>query len=78
DPRGVHVGQRGQGRGRPDQVRGRLPRELLDQRAGLGVERLTGDEATHDGVPEQRPPDIARMAEAAPDYGCTILGPPHG
>ena len=37
-----------------------------------------GDEATHDGIPEQRPPDIERMARCAADYGCTILGPPAG
>ena len=36
-----------------------------------------GDPATHDGIPEQGPPDIERMAAVAPDYGCTILGPPH-
>ena len=37
-----------------------------------------GDEVTHDGVPEQGPPDIERMARCAADYACTILGPPVG
>lgn len=37
-----------------------------------------GDEATHDGLPEQAPPDIERMARCAADYECTILGPPIG
>lgn len=37
-----------------------------------------GDVATHDGVPEQAPPDLERMGRSATDYGCTILGPPLG
>lgn len=35
-----------------------------------------GDEATDDGMPEQAPSDIERMARCAADYDCTILGPP--
>ncbi len=35
-----------------------------------------GEEATHDGVPEQREPDVGRMVACSGDYGCTILGPP--
>ena len=35
-----------------------------------------GEEPTHDGMPEQRPPDVERMVRCSGDYGCTILGPP--
>ena len=35
-----------------------------------------GDEPTHDGVPEQTPTDIERLARCAADHACTILGPP--
>ena len=54
---------------------------LLEISAPGGFEHFhldAGDEATHDGVPEQGPPDIERMARCATDYGCTILGPPAG
>lgn len=37
-----------------------------------------GDEATHDGIPDQSPTDIERMAHCATEYGCQILGPPIG
>jgi len=43
-----------------------------------GFHLAAGDEPTHDGMPEQRPTDVERLARHAPDYGCTVLGPPLG
>ena len=52
--------------------------EKLDQLPdGIFTRKLdVGDEATHDGMPEQRAPDVERMVACSGDYGCTILGPP--
>ena len=54
---------------------------LLEVNTPGGFEHFhldAGDEATHDGVPEQAPSDIERMARCAVDYGCAIVGPPMG
>lgn len=54
---------------------------LLEVNTPGGFEHFhldAGDVATHDGIPEQQPPDIERMARCAADYDCTILGPPIG
>ncbi len=54
---------------------------LLEVNTPGGFEHFhldAGDEATHDGVPDQAPPDIDRMARCAVDYECTIIGPPVG
>ena len=68
-PRGVPHGFR---------IRSRTAR-FLDIRTPAGFEgffRAAGDPAQASALPPAGPPDVERLAAAAPHFGMTIVGPP--